>query len=301
LSASVQQLGYLVFEVSNLEAWEGFATGVLGLTIARRGGDGTLAMRNDSRAQRFVVRPGPADDLAALGWQCADDAALDAITANLRAGGVDVTEGSPADAADRRVRRLVRFTDPGGIPSELFVDPARAEQPFASAVVRSGFVAEDAGAGHAVVSARAQAESQDFYTRMLGLRLSDHIRCTIHGYPVDIAFMHANRRHHSIAFGNQQKKRIHHFMVEACAMDEVGLAFDRALRAGVKIMQTIGRHPNDQMLSFYAKTPSGFQFEFGWGGREIDDATWQPTSYDRISDWGHHPPQFLLPPPGEKR
>ena len=37
-------------------------------------------------------------------------------------------------------------------------------------------------------------------------------------------------------------------------------------------MQTLGRHPNDRMFSFYAKTPSGFQFEFGWGGREVDDA-----------------------------
>ena len=85
-------------------------------------------------------------------------------------------------------------------------------------------------------------------------------------------------------------------------MDEVGLAFDRAVKAGVPIMQTIGRHPNDRMLSFYAKTPSGFQFEFGWGGREVDDATWQEGSvYDRISDWGHHPPQFLAPRPKEPR
>jgi hypothetical protein len=29
--------------------------------------------------------------------------------------------------------------------------------------------------------------------------------------------------------------------------------------------------------------------------REVDDATWQPTVYDRISEWGHHPPQFLAP------
>ena len=48
-------------------------------------------------------------------------------------------------------------------------------------------------------------------------------------------------------------------------MDDVGLAFDRALRGGVRITQTLGRHPNDRMFSFYAKTPSGFHFELGWG------------------------------------
>jgi hypothetical protein len=55
-------------------------------------------------------------------------------------------------------------------------------------------------------------------------------------------------------------------------------------------MNTLGRHPNDEMFSFYGFTPSGFQFEFGWGGRLIDDADWTPKTYDRISDWGHHPP-----------
>ena len=82
-------------------------------------------------------------------------------------------------------------------------------------------------------------------------------------------------------------------MIEVAGFDDVGLTMDRALRAGVPIVQTLGRHPNDRMFSFYAKTPSGFQFELGWGGREIDDATWQPTTYDHISEWGHHPPQVL--------
>ena len=89
-------------------------------------------------------------------------------------------------------------------------------------------------------------------------------------------------------------------------MDEVGLAYDRALKSGLRIMQTLGRHPNDRMFSFYAQTPSRFQFEFGWGGREVDDETWSPTTYDHISEWGHHPPQvvyadYLKPKPQGKQ
>lgn len=298
----VSQLGYLIFEVSDLAAWEAFATGVLGMVVARRASDGSLALRHDGHAQRIVLRQGPADDLAVLGWEAADGAALDAIAARLTAAGVTVTPGSAADATERRVQRLVRFSDAGGIPCELVCGAELASEPFVSPVVPGGFVADELGLGHAVISARSQAESLDFYTRLLGFRLSDQIVTNIHGYAVDIVFLHANRRHHSIAFGNAQRRRMHHFMIEARDMDEVGLAFDRAVKAGVPIMQTIGRHPNDRMLSFYAKTPSGFQFEFGWGGREVDDATWpQGTVYDRISDWGHHPPQFLAPRPKEPR
>jgi hypothetical protein len=81
------------------------------------------------------------------------------------------------------------------------------------------------------------------------------------------------------------------------SMDDVGMAYDRAQEAGVQIEQSLGRHPNERMFSFYAQTPSGFQFEYGWGGREVDDATWTPTTNDRISEWGHRRMPRLKPRP----
>lgn len=73
-------------------------------------------------------------------------------------------------------------------------------------------------------------------------------------------------------------------------MEDVGHAYDRCLDAGVTITNTLGMHPNDRMFSFYARTPSAFDIEFGWGGRKIDDATWEIRQYDRLSVWGHRPP-----------
>jgi 2,3-dihydroxybiphenyl 1,2-dioxygenase len=265
--------------------------------VARRGEDGSFALRMDDHEQRILVTPGPADDLAALGWELVNAGELDAVAQRLASAGVSMTAGTSEEAAWRRVAGLVKYEDPGGIPSELFYGPAIAKEPFRSSVVEAGFVTGDQGLGHAVINARSQEESKRFYRDVLGFRLSDHIICDLYGYKVNIAFFHANTRHHTIAFGDSQKKRIHHFMIEARSMDDVGLAFDRALRAGVRIINTLGKHPNDKMFSFYAKTPSGFQFEFGWGGREVDDATWEPTTYDHISEWGHHPPEFLAPKP----
>ena len=293
MSAPDLRLGYLGFEVKDLAAWEAFATGVLGLGLSGRGDDGSRALCMDAQRQRFVLQPGPADDLAFVGWEAADDAALDALVARLGAAGVSVTAGKPEEAAARRVRRLHKLVDPAGIPLELFVGPEALAEPFRSPLVRSGFVTGALGLGHLVLSAPDREASQRFYEGLFGFRLSDRIVCEIYGYPVDIVFLHANARHHSLALGDRQKKRVHHFMLEVGSMDDVGLACDRAVRSGARLMQTLGKHPNDQMFSFYARTPSGFQFEFGWGGRKVDDATWQPTTYDHISEWGHHPPQFL--------
>jgi 2,3-dihydroxybiphenyl 1,2-dioxygenase len=294
----VSQLGYLAFEVSDLAAWEQFATGVLGLGVARRW-DGGLSLRMDGHAQRFFVTQGTpgaiVDDLAAVGWQVADEAALDAVAARLRAAGHDVVEGTREETAARQVVRLVHLRDPGGNRVEIAFGPAMGEGAFTSSLAPSGFVADELGLGHLVINAPETAKTAAFYQELLGFRLSDRIVCEFYGFPVDITFLHANARHHSLAFGGQQPKRLHHFLLEVKSLDDVGAALDRAVAAGVRIAQMIGRHPNDRMVSFYAFTPSGFQFEYGTGGRLVDDATWQPTVHDRISEWGHHPPERYAP------
>ena len=37
---------------------------------------------------------------------------------------------------------------------------------------------------------------------------------------------------------------------------------------------SLGRHTNDLMTSFYVRTPSGFEIEYGTGGIVVDDDTW---------------------------
>jgi 2,3-dihydroxybiphenyl 1,2-dioxygenase len=291
--AAVAQLGYLGFAASDVGAWESFAVEVLGLGVAGRGSDGSLALRLDGHWQRIVVVPGEADDLAFMGWEVEDEAQLQAIASRLRAAGVEVSDGNAELAARRHVQQLVSLRDPDGTQVELYVGAERAPEPFASPIVRSGFVADERGLGHVVLACRDQRRSAQFYTELLGLKLSDRIVADIHGYHADIGFYHANSRHHSLAIGAADKKRIHHFMVEARGMDDVGLALDRTLRAGLRLMHSLGRHPNDRMFSFYARTPSGFNFEFGWGGRDVDDATWQPSTHHCISEWGHHPPAVI--------
>jgi hypothetical protein len=79
-------------------------------------------------------------------------------------------------------------------------------------------------------------------------------------------------------------------MLEVNAQDDVGRAHDRCVESGVQFAMDLGKHPNDGMYSFYAKTPSGFAVEVGYGGVKVDDATWSTRTYDHVSVWGHKPP-----------
>ena len=78
-------------------------------------------------------------------------------------------------------------------------------------------------------------------------------------------------------------------MIELNSFDDVGDAYDKALTMPGRVALTLGRHANDRMVSFYVNTPSGFLLEYGWGGRLVDDDTWEVEETPPCSLWGHVP------------
>jgi biphenyl-2,3-diol 1,2-dioxygenase len=131
-----------------------------------------------------------------------------------------------------------------------------------------------------------------FYQDLLGFRLSDIIRMQPGPqFAFDMEFFHCNPRHHTLALiPVPMPKRLHHFMVQVSTLDAVGFALERANSAGTPITASLGRHTNDQMVSFYSRTPAGFEVEFGQGAIEVDDATWRVGRHDKPSSWGHKRP-----------
>ena len=286
--SALKDLAYLIIESDQLEQWEAFGSQVLGAEVARRA-DGSVRMRIDQHAQRFVVQPGASEDLFAAGFTVANDRALAGLETDLRGRGIDVQRGTAAELRDRGVAGLIWFRDPEGLRIEAVVDPAISCTPPRLPLVPGGFVTGDQGCGHIAISAMDLAACEAFYRETLGFTLSDHIEQSIQGMPVRVAFFHINPRHHTLGIaGVPAPKRLHHFMVQVTDLDAVGRALDRANAAGTPIALGLGKHPNDQMVSFYATTPSGFAVEIGMGAREIrDEQSWQVRTYDALSEWGH--------------
>ena len=65
-----------------------------------------------------------------------------------------------------------------------------------------------------------------------------------------------------------------HIMVEVDKLDDVGRALERVRKHKAPLSATLGRHMNDQMVSFYVKSPGGFDVEYGCEGLQVDDAQW---------------------------
>ena len=296
MGAGVHSLGYFLFEVSDLDAWDHFLTQVIGVERGEALGEELVPYRTDDRAARILLRSGPADDLIALGFEVADEHALAKVVADVRGAGHAVQPAAGGEARARGVADFATTFEPGGVALELFYGPLVAETPLRRDLVRAGFVTGDQGVGHLALRANDVARTRAYFEEVLSFALSDHIRCTLPGdFQVDVTFLHVNPRHHTVALGSGLPKHLHHFMLQMGSLDDVGAALDRAFTSDVRVVQGLGRHPNDQMVTFYCVTPSGFECEIGWGGRTVDDSTWEPTTYDRISDWGHQSP-YRRPP-----
>jgi 2,3-dihydroxybiphenyl 1,2-dioxygenase len=283
---SVSQLAYIGIGVSDVARWKTFATDVLGLQ-AMDGDDGAaLYLRMDEYHHRIVLYPTGEDDVRYIGLQAADHVAYEQGKAALRAAGVRVTAGTVEEIAERRVVDFVKF-ETGRLPFELALGlTARWDPPFRPGRAMSGFKTGALGFGHVVLRSENRDESVKLLTEALGFRISDYINTMV--------FLRCNPRHHSVAFQpsspnapRSRDKKMWHFMLETESLDDVGTAMDLASRGGAPLATTLGRHTNDQMVSFYVVTPSGFEIEYGWGGRIVDDRVWQVQRHDRGTMWGH--------------
>jgi 2,3-dihydroxybiphenyl 1,2-dioxygenase len=287
------ELGYVGIEVPEPDSLTSFFAEVIGLAANEPADDGTVSWRNDDRAQRLVVQPGPADDAVFVGFEATSADAFARTVARLRAGGFGVTEGDAEDRQLRRVEDLVRVTAPWGVTVEIVVGLEKAEAPFASPLMPGGFLTDGVGFGHLVFATTAFDQSRAFLVDGLGMAQSDWLETELApGLDLEVRFFHCNARHHTIALAKapfELPQKLHHVMLETNERDDVGAAFDRAWASDLPIPNGLGRHDNDRMFSFYVASPAGFQVEVGHGARTITEGWDDDRRYDRISAWGHQP------------
>lgn len=287
------ELAYLGIEVPDPSSLTSFFGDVIGLAPGEPGNGGAVTWRNDDKAHRILVTPGPANDAAFVGFEAVGPEAFDHVVQRLGAAGFDPAAGTADECRLRRVDRLARVTAPWGVPVEVVEGLQPASAPYSSSLVPGGFLTEGIGFGHVVFATTEFDESHHFLTDGLGFDQSDWLEMEImEGIELLVRFYHCNERHHTVALARapfELPQRLHHVMFETRERDDVGSAFDRAWASELPIPNGLGRHDNDRMFSFYVESPAGFQVEVGHGARVVGDGWADNRRYERISAWGHQP------------
>jgi 2,3-dihydroxybiphenyl 1,2-dioxygenase len=286
-------MGYAVIESERLERWQTFLKDGIGLHLQHADRD-CLAFRMDSHQRRIIVKRGPAEDFAAVGWQLRDQATLDVVLQRLRARGIAIQESTQIEAAERGVARFWRVLGPKRLIIELFVEPLISNEPLD--MLSAGFITGEAGMGHLAITTRKAKAMRCFWREIFDARQSDSIVERLAGVTLDIEFFRVNPRHHSIAIAQVRglpidpiRTKAQHMNLLTTSVSELTDAFLRCRQLGFEMAHEIGEHPNDREQSFYVLSPSGFEIELGWNALEVDEASWQATTYQGISLWGHKP------------
>ncbi|WP_027951147.1 VOC family protein [Haliea salexigens] len=280
---------YFGFEVSDMDAWERYGE-LLGVGV-ERSAEG-LFFRVDEKARRVHCIEGAADDIAWFGWEVDSIEELEQRRNHIKGQGINVEEGSVAEAQLRGVDQFFHFVDLNGTRFEIAHNLSEAGE-FNSDKVEGGFVTGDLGVGHAAFNSNGHLADEKFMREVMSADLSDYIYQPMpDGSMMHASFLHTNPRHHSAAYaeglGDVSVNKLNHFHLEVNTLSDFGTTYERLQEAGVVIAVSLGQHSNDKNLTFYAQTPSKFMFELGYGGITIDDeASWKPVIHDRISLWGH--------------
>ncbi|WP_460124414.1 VOC family protein [Pseudomonas sp. S2_C03] len=287
---SINQLAYVVVESTDVEKWRFFGTRIIGLA-SESAADGALYLKADARRHRILVVPGERDGLYASAWECVSEEHHRSMKDTLVKAGVEIIESTPLDRQLRCVTGLFSFVDPSGNRQEVIWGPISDFAPFVSPVGVERFVTGNMGLGHVVLPSMNFDKSVEFWRDIAGFGLSDILHAQLSpDFRARIHFMHCNPRQHSLALAEMpQPSGCVHIMLEVSTLDDVGRALDRIAQNNVALASSLGRHVNDEMVSFYVWTPGGFALEFGCGGLvkdwDNDHSVFETT---RGSHWGHH-------------
>ncbi|MEU0426162.1 VOC family protein [Streptomyces canus] len=286
-------LGYIVIETNRFTDWRRFGADAIGMHHDAVDSN-LMRFRLDDQECRFLIRRGPAEDVVATGWHIDDHASFEQIEARIRAHGVPVQRGSDEEAALRGVERLLRFPGPKGITQEIYTTPVKSAEPLR--MLASAFVTGDSGMGHVAITSTKPAQLRGYFDTVFDARLTDYIDETISGVKLKIRFLRVNERHHSIAIAAVRglpidpiRTRVQHLNVQVESLDDVAQSYQRVCELGFGMALSVGQHTNDKELSYYARTPSGFEWEVGWNPIVVDESTWEPSTHQGISIWGHTP------------
>ncbi len=280
--------------VPDRERFDNFTRDMLGFPVSRSPDGKVTYVRPDRYPHRIAATTASESTLRYLSFDVGGKQELADWQTKLTAEGIHWRHGTAAECAERRVTNLIEFTDPDGHNLALSYGFEVEKEP-----VRYTRDLSVLGLGHVLLTVKDTQRSHDFYTAVLGFRLSDWVYIDDN---IRLCFLRCNARHHSVAFAPcmpGKSPRLQHVMLEVESLDDVMRSYHFLRIHKAPIGMGPGRHINCQTVHVYVQTPGGFAVEFGWGHRRLDDATHQPMIYpigSPVDIWGGdiQSPEFEL-------
>ncbi len=293
--AVISGLHHYALEVPDLDVADGFLQD-FGLETAEKDGALIAMCPGRSQEQARLVRA-PAKRLHHVSFTLRPGT-LDSVREALDRAGTSVIE-PPAGASDDGL--WVR--DPDGNAVQLLDEAPAPARPIPEVLVNVGATIQRVGIaqwqqaaddvmprrlGHTLLFTPQLQQMTDFYTNVLGLRVSDQIHDKV-------MFLNAGPGdHHVFGFIASTHPGFHHASFEVPSIDAIALGAERMRSRGRDAGWGLGRHTIGSNFFHYNPDPWGSWIEWFSDIDQIDD-NWVAREWDVPPHlWGSPPPETFL-------
>lgn len=255
-----RKLGYAALTVTDLARSLHFYRDLLGLELVEQR-NGIAFLRCSRDHHNLLLHQGPAPGLKRVGWELESQADADKAFAHFEALGLAPRRVDKAEAQALRQGPGFRVRLPGaGLEFDYYGSTTVMARPWTPTV------AKIARLGHVVIGSADFAATKTALLRDFGFAESDFVEDRF-------SFMRCfpNPFHHTFAVGASSGNHLHHVNFMVTDIDDVGRAWHRMTKAGVKIAFGIGRHPPSGSVFLYFFDPDGMTVEYSYGMEEFPE------------------------------
>lgn len=266
----VKRLGHATFETPDIEHQIEHYTRIVGLSLTTKEKDRAILSTHLGQ-EVLVLKRGPRERTTALAFEIAAEFDLAQGLKELLDRGIQTeTQSDPT----RCIKTVTIFRDPNGTRVELFAGSSFLPETEKTASAPTKI-------GHVAFMVRDPQEMVEFYTQVLGFRVSD--------WAGDFfAFLRCGPDHHTVNFLRGAEQRMHHFAFELKDWAHVQHACDHLGQKDVKIIWGPGRHGIGHNIFMYHFDPDHRVVEFY---TELDQMKSEELGYFEPRPWHKDNPQ----------
>ena len=282
-----RKLGYAALIVTDFARSVPFYRDLLGLELVEQTADAAF-LRCSRDHQNLVLHRGAEPGLKRVGWELETQADVDKAFEHFQASGLEPHRVAKDEARALRQGPGFRVRVPGcGLEFEYYGSTTVMARPWTPTVARI------ARLGHVVIGTSDFTGTRQALLRSFGFVESDFVEDRF-------SFLRCfpNPFHHAFAVGTSNANHLHHVNFMVSDIDDVGRAWHRMTKAGVKIAFGIGRHPPSGSVFLYFFDPDGLTVEYSYGMEEFPEVgAREPRMLEPVPEsldtWGAVPdPEF---------
>jgi 2,3-dihydroxy-p-cumate/2,3-dihydroxybenzoate 3,4-dioxygenase len=283
-----KKLGYVALNVSDIEKSTKFYEEMVGLQLVEKNENGPSFFRCSNDHHNIALYPATGEPgLKRVGFQVENDEHLELVYQTFVKNGLQPKDVSKEELRELKQGRTFRIIEPiTGLQLEFYSKIMYMVKDFVPRHTKIQRL------GHVVLNVREIDEALDFFVNVLNFRISDQLgdnywlRC----FP--------NPYHHTFALIKNKETKLHHVNFMVTDIDDIGIARNRILNAGIPDVFGPGRHEPSTSIFFYYLDPDGMTLEYSFGMEEFPeenprDARLLEEAPYTLDRWGGKPdPKF---------